>query len=157
MGLGDRNRTCLLLAAIQYYAGFDDNELDSPLEGWANRLHPEERDDVLKNISAYLEEGISAVELEFRFLRKDGSYAWILGRGIVVRNSDGKPYRMTGSVTDITERKASEQLLIHQALYDGLTGLPNRTLLRDRVAQAIRQADRGHTKFALLLMDLDRF
>ena len=54
-----------------------------------------------------------------------------------------------------TERQAAENQ--HQALHDGLTGLPNRTLLRDRTGQAIRQADRELVPAALLLIDLDRF
>jgi diguanylate cyclase (GGDEF)-like protein/PAS domain S-box-containing protein len=137
--------------------GLGDSEQEDHPEEWVDLLHPDDREQVLASIRTYLEEDVHQFEQEFRFRHPDGSYSWILGRGVIVRNPDGVPYRMTGSATDITERKASEQLLVHQALHDGLTGLPNRSLLRDRLAQAIRAADRNHTTFALLLMDLDRF
>ncbi len=61
------------------------------------------------------------------------------------------------SIRDITERKRAEQLLEHQALHDSLTGLPNRTLLHDRLRQALLAARRDGRGVALLVMDLDRF
>jgi diguanylate cyclase (GGDEF)-like protein len=61
------------------------------------------------------------------------------------------------SIRDITARKHAEAAFEHQALHDGLTGLPNRVLLHDRLQQAIRAAQRDHTAVALLVMDLDRF
>jgi diguanylate cyclase (GGDEF)-like protein/PAS domain S-box-containing protein len=60
-------------------------------------------------------------------------------------------------VHDITERKRTEEALAHQALHDGLTGLPNRMLLQDRLAQAIRMSERDGRPFALCVIDLDRF
>jgi diguanylate cyclase (GGDEF)-like protein/PAS domain S-box-containing protein len=60
-------------------------------------------------------------------------------------------------VHDVTERKRTEEALAHQALHDGLTGLPNRLLLQDRLSQAIRLADRDGRSFALCVVDLDRF
>ena len=60
-------------------------------------------------------------------------------------------------VHDITERKRTEEALAHQALHDGLTGLPNRVLLQDRLAQAIRMSERDGRPFALCVIDLDRF
>ena len=137
--------------------GLEDEEMENSIEAWQQRLHIEDKEQALAAVEAYLAGHIHTYEVEFRARRKDGSYCWILSRGVGLRDADGKPYRMTGSHTDITERKTSEQLLEHQALHDGLTGLPNRTLLRDRLAQAIREAERNHTQVALLLMDLDRF
>ncbi len=60
-------------------------------------------------------------------------------------------------VHDVTERKRTEEALAHQALHDGLTGLPNRLLLQDRLTQAIRMADRDGRPMALCVIDLDRF
>jgi diguanylate cyclase (GGDEF)-like protein/PAS domain S-box-containing protein len=60
-------------------------------------------------------------------------------------------------VHDVTERKRTEEALAHQALHDGLTGLPNRLLLQDRLSQGIRMADRDGRSFALCVVDLDRF
>jgi diguanylate cyclase (GGDEF)-like protein/PAS domain S-box-containing protein len=67
------------------------------------------------------------------------------------------PTHWVGVVRDVTERAAHLEVLEHQALYDFLTGLPNRILLRDRIDQAVRQVERQDASLALLVMDLDRF
>jgi diguanylate cyclase (GGDEF)-like protein/PAS domain S-box-containing protein len=69
---------------------------------------------------------------------------------------DGQVY-LYSIVHDVTERKRAEAALTHQALHDGLTGLPNRTLLQDRLEQAIHRGRRQAASVALLLIDLDRF
>ena len=65
--------------------------------------------------------------------------------------------RMAGSQTDISERKASEEKLMRSALYDSLTGLPNRSLLSERLQHLIDSADRRQVEFAVLFLDFDRF
>lgn len=60
-------------------------------------------------------------------------------------------------VRDITERKKSEELIWQQANYDSLTGLPNRNMLHDRMAQALKKAQRNRSKLAILCLDLDKF
>jgi diguanylate cyclase (GGDEF)-like protein len=75
----------------------------------------------------------------------------------LVREEDGEPIRMVGTVHDVTERKALEEQLQHQALHDPLTGLPNRTLFVDRLRQALTRAKRRGGRIAVLFMDLDNF
>lgn len=137
--------------------GYEDHEFANSLAEWQRRVHPEDQQKMQAHMAAYLAGAVSHFEVEFRIRRKDGSYCWILSRGVALRDQTGKPYRMTGSHTDITERKRSEQLLEHQATHDELTGLPNRTLLRERLAAAIAEAQESGGQCALLLMDLDRF
>jgi diguanylate cyclase (GGDEF)-like protein/PAS domain S-box-containing protein len=89
-------------------------------------------------------------------LRADGSELWIeiTGRAL----DAAQPH--AGSVwivTDISERKAAEERAAYLAYYDVLTGLPNRSLVQDRMKQAVAAADRAATKVALLVVDLDRF
>jgi diguanylate cyclase (GGDEF)-like protein/PAS domain S-box-containing protein len=68
-----------------------------------------------------------------------------------------EPRHWVGVVRDVTARAAYLEVLERQALYDALTGLPNRSLLRDRLDQAIRSAGRENASLALCVMDIDRF
>jgi diguanylate cyclase (GGDEF)-like protein/PAS domain S-box-containing protein len=64
---------------------------------------------------------------------------------------------IASQLAQFIERKDAEAKLLHQALHDALTGLPNRTLFHDRVAQGLKRSQRTKTSYAVLLMDLDRF
>ena len=88
---------------------------------------------------------------------KDGSKKWILANVRAVRGPDGKVVRHEGTVQDITERKAAENQVQFLAYYDALTGLPNRSLLQDRLTKALASARRRREKVALVFLDLDRF
>src|SRR5439155_16718075 len=79
-------------------------------------------------------------------------------RGAAVCDAAEKAYRLAGSQTDITARKLAEEKLIYDALHDGLTGLPNRSLFMDRLGQALAfQRRRADYRFAVLFLDVDRF
>jgi diguanylate cyclase (GGDEF)-like protein/PAS domain S-box-containing protein len=138
--------------------GFEENEITNSPSEWFNRVHPEELERVKVEIAAPIE-GISTnFKSEYRILHEDGTYRWMLSQGIAVKDADGKTYRMVGSQTDITLRKEAEAQLLHNAFYDGLTNLPNRALLIDRLGHAIERAKRRQDYlFAVLFLDLDRF
>lgn len=72
-------------------------------------------------------------------------------------NADGKPHRRVALFSDITQKKVSEELIWHQANFDALTGLPNRSMFYDRLAQEMKKAYRKSTSLALLFLDLDGF
>ena len=135
----------------------DDEIGDSPDE-WFKRVHPQDIDQVLSALDAHLQGLISHFEKEYRILHRDGTYRWMLCRGLAVRDATGKAYRMSGSQTDITDRKIAEEQLFHDAFHDALTRLPNRALFMDRLGQAIaRQRRILDYQFAVLFLDLDRF
>ena len=98
-----------------------------------------------------------SLQAEVRFLRKDRGLMWGQTTLTGVRGRDGKITFLIGMVEDVTERKAQEAAIAHQAMHDALTDLPNRALLADRLHQAIRVAKREHHHLALLMMDLDHF
>ena len=94
---------------------------------------------------------------EVEIYRKDGSKKWVLVNLRAVRDAGGKIVLHEGTVEDITDRKLAEERVQFLAYYDALTGLPNRTLLQDRLAKALASARRRKDKVALLFLDLDRF
>ena len=98
-------------------------------------------------IAAHLESETSEFVSEYRMRHMNGSYIWVLSRGIAVRDQVGKAIRMAGSQTDITEGKVANPL----------TDLPNRLYFLDRLDSSIDSAHRNGFLFAVLFVDLDRF
>ena len=130
---------------------------DSPQE-WFSRVHPLDLERVKAEVSAHLAGKSSHLETEHRMLHDDGTYRWVLTRGLAVRDDQGKVVRMAGSQSDITRRKAAEYRLQHDAFHDSLTDLPNRALLMDRLSQAVaRTKRRPDSRFAVLFLDIDGF
>ncbi|MGH2969929.1 MAG: putative bifunctional diguanylate cyclase/phosphodiesterase, partial [Solirubrobacteraceae bacterium] len=131
---------------------------DAPGE-WLGRVHPDDRAGLTQALEGHLSGATQHFESEHRIQHRDGGYRWMLSRGIAVRDHTGRATRVVGSQTDVTDRRQAEQRLQHDALHDALTGLPNRVLFLDRLAQAIRRAQRRHpeTCAAVLFADLDRF
>jgi PAS domain S-box-containing protein len=91
--------------------GYADHEIGDKVAEWETRLHPEDRDRAFMTIHEYFTGKRPAFELEYRLRHKDGSYRWILSRGVAVRDQAGKPLRMAGSHVDLTERRLADQAL----------------------------------------------
>jgi diguanylate cyclase (GGDEF)-like protein/PAS domain S-box-containing protein len=95
--------------------------------------------------------------LEVQLLRHDGVFVHYLCNGVVLKNSKGKVTGFTGTGKDVSERKMAAEHIHHMAHYDILTDLPNRSLLSDRLQQAIISCKRDHSHLALMFLDLDMF
>ncbi len=91
--------------------GYAENEIEDSMKEWEVRLHPEDRDRAFATLHEYFSGKRNTFELEHRLRHKDGTYRWILSRGVVVRNEAGRPIRMAGSHVDLTERRRAEQAL----------------------------------------------
>ncbi len=133
--------------------GYQPGELSPTPEEWLERIHPEDRERVRNELSAHLTGLTPHFESEHRVVHRDGSYRWMLCRGLAVRDTDGQVYRMAGSQTDITQRKQTEFQLRYAATHDSLTDLANRALFLECLAQALQQ----EAAFAVFFLDLDRF
>lgn len=138
--------------------GYEDAEIGNTAGEWFERIHPDDIERVRREITSHRDRLAPHFESEHRIRHADGTYRWVLSRGLAVRDAEDQAYRMAGSQTDITERRATEEQLLHNALYDGLTGLPNRHLFLDRLEHALeRRKRRPDYLFAVLFLDLDRF
>ncbi|WP_168204731.1 EAL domain-containing protein [Noviherbaspirillum sp. UKPF54] len=137
--------------------GYGEQDFPNSIETWKMRVHPDDLNGALNAVRAAVRAGMP-VMFEFRFLCGDGKWKWARARGIVVGHEDSdKPSRMTGTVTDISQKKESDELIWRQANFDALTGLPNRRLFRDRLDQEVRKAPRSPHTMSLMFIDLDRF
>lgn len=99
--------------------------------------------------------GAPSSSAELRFLRADGSEVWASVTASEARGT--RDVRLIVLAEDVTERKALEARLLNQAFYDGLTGLANRSLFRDRVEHALARSVRERASVVVLFLDLDHF
>jgi diguanylate cyclase (GGDEF)-like protein/PAS domain S-box-containing protein len=128
--------------------GLEEAEIGSSPEEWFRLVHPEDIERVKEAVALHLQGATSHLEAEYRIKHQNGTYRWMLSRGLAIRDSEGSPTRMAGSQTDINDGKVA----------DALTGLPNRLLFMDRLERALKRSKKKNTfLFALLFLDLDRF
>ena len=128
------------------------------MAAWFELVHPDDLERLRHEIDGSVAGESPYFENEHRIRHGDGTWRWVLCRGLSTCNVAGAPVRITGSLSDITERRNAEERLIHDALHDSLTGLPNRTLLMDRITQCVRRGERAPAGgCAVLYIDLDRF
>jgi diguanylate cyclase (GGDEF)-like protein/PAS domain S-box-containing protein len=125
---------------------------------WDLLVHPDDQEvrEFLRRL--YMQEDIPQnFSVECRMRCRDGSYLWVRIRGTVVQENVQKSNRIIGVTSDISLQKETESMLANRAMYDRLTGLPNRYLLDDRLQQHIANTSRSGDSFILVTLDLDFF
>jgi len=126
--------------------------------GFLARVHPQDRDAVCARARALLAGECDEAHIEFRMLTHQDSWVWVLLSGkVVVRDAAGRAERAVGTIADSDLRKRSEERLYRAANFDVLTGLPNRTLLEDRLGRALAESKRSARATAMMFVNLDRF
>jgi PAS domain S-box-containing protein len=95
---------------IDSVMGYPPGEFPRTMEGWAATIHTEDKDSVLTAVEDHLK-GVAPYLVEYRVGRRDGKWRWWSARGTALRNNQGEPYKMIGSITDITERRLAEETL----------------------------------------------
>lgn len=137
--------------------GYRDEELPNEFSTWENLVDETDRDRSLAMLNDYMNGRRDNFHIELRMRHKDGHWVDILSRASMVLDEDGKVIRVVGTHVDISEKKRQEAHILHQAHYDSLTGLPNRYLAMDRLAQLQKEGKRKGLGVAVLFLDLDGF
>jgi diguanylate cyclase (GGDEF)-like protein/PAS domain S-box-containing protein len=128
--------------------GLSRTDVGNSPEDWLSRIHEQDRPRLESALEAHWSGAEPSLRFEHRVLHRDGGYRWILCNGLCERRRDGKPTRMAGSITDITEDKVK----------DPLTGLGNRLHFTELLSRAIASYKQDSSlSFAVLFLDLDRF
>jgi diguanylate cyclase (GGDEF)-like protein/PAS domain S-box-containing protein len=138
-------------------AGCGADEVGRGPHEWFDRIHPDDIVAVRGSIREHLEQRTRHLRIEYRLRHQDGSYRWMLARAASLRDPSGSPVRLAGSQTDIHELRSNEEQLRHLAIHDRLTGLPNRTLLSDRLERLLQRRKQDGTSVAVLCLGVDRF
>jgi diguanylate cyclase (GGDEF)-like protein/PAS domain S-box-containing protein len=130
------------------------SEVYADWRAWLAHVHEDDREAVRARMDDLQQ---SELELEFRVCPPGHEMRYVLMRVYLVRDGEGRFVRRAGVMQDVTERKAQDARIEHLAYHDSLTGLPNRTMLMDRLGHALSQAQRLDQHVAVLFIDLDRF
>ena len=141
--------------AYQKVLGYSPEELKATSS--IEQIHPDDRARVLKAAERASLSG-RGERMEYRVRHKDGTWRTLESTASPIRNAKGQTEKLVIVNRDITERKRAEEMLVHNALHDGLTNLPNRALFLDRLQHALTLSKkRSNYKFAVLLIDVDDF
>ena len=138
--------------------GLKRGALEGPASRWLEVLHPLDRDRFRASLDSVLEQRRGRLVQDFRLRTPDGNYLWFALKTRPVVGSDGEVVRLVGTLTDVTEFKTAEERLLHDAVHDNLTGLPNRQLFIDRLEAVLGFAKADPAmKCTVVVIDLDRF
>jgi diguanylate cyclase (GGDEF)-like protein/PAS domain S-box-containing protein len=138
--------------------GLDRGGLEGAAASWLDLLHPFEQDRYRACLDAILEQRRGRIDQEFRLRAADGHYLCFRLRARPVVGPDGEVIRVVGTLSDVTEDRNAQERLLHDAVHDNLTGLPNRALFFDRLEAALEFARmEKDVRPSVLCIDIDRF
>ncbi|MEK6211380.1 MAG: EAL domain-containing protein [Pseudomonadota bacterium] len=143
--------------SYQRLFGYRSDELQPNMESWFGHIHADDRLRVQQRLLDIINSSQNLWNDEFRLMRHDQTVAHVHARGFVNRDDAGSALKMLGVLQDITARKESEERTRFLADHDELTGLPNRSLFKQSLAQGIQRAERSGKFLSVLFLDLDRF
>jgi diguanylate cyclase (GGDEF)-like protein/PAS domain S-box-containing protein len=144
----------LIEAALGLRAG----ELSTKVDDFLKHLHPSDRDRFQLILGTMQERSWAKIRTDFRMRHADNSYRWFELEAASVPNADARALRCVGLMRDITDAKRSHDRLLHDAVHDSLTGLPNRELMLDRLGVAVMRAKSNDgASPCILFIDIDKF
>jgi len=141
---------------IERALGYSKGTLSCGTEDWLQYVHASDRERVKVMLWTVRERDGGDLEMDLRMRRSDGSYLWYELRGRALKLPQSQILQCIGLMRDVTTQKRSEERLTHNAVYDALTGHPNRELFLDRASQAILRCDAEGTKPTVIVIDIDQ-
>jgi diguanylate cyclase (GGDEF)-like protein/PAS domain S-box-containing protein len=135
--------------------GYSEQELQAANETVIS--YPGDQENEQQDLARLLAGEIPSYHVEKRYRHAEGHVVWTLVGVSLIVDHEGKPLHLIRQIEDITERKEAVERLTYQAVHDSLTGLANRSLLQDRLNQAISRAAREKSITAVMFLDLDHF
>ena len=143
---------------ISMKLGLSPGTMHGAARNWLPRLHPDDRDRFRATLDVLLEHRRGRLNHEFRIRAEDGHFHWLSIRARPVLGSNGEIIRCVGTIVDITEQKNSVERLLHDAVHDNLTGLPNRQVFLDRLQAVLTLASDGNQlRPTVMVIDIDRY
>ena len=143
---------------ISVKLGLSPGTMHGAARNWLPRLHPDDRDRFRATLDVLLEHRRGRLNHEFRIRAEDGHFHWLSIRARPVLGSNGEIIRCVGTIVDITEQKNSVERLLHDAVHDNLTGLPNRQVFLDRLQAVLTLASDGNQlRPTVMVIDIDRY
>ncbi|MDP4023398.1 EAL domain-containing protein [Methylobacterium sp. NEAU 140] len=143
---------------IEGQLGLPRGALEGPASNWLGAMHPFDVERYSAALDTVIEERRGRIVHDFRLRSAAGTYFWYRLKARPVIGADGEVIRVVGTVADVTEVKTAEERLLHDAVHDSLTGLPNRELFGDRLDAALAFAGQDpRLKPTVIVLDIDRF
>jgi diguanylate cyclase (GGDEF)-like protein/PAS domain S-box-containing protein len=143
---------------VEAQLGLRRGSLEGPASGWLDILHPFDRDRYRACLDTLIEQGRGRIGQDFRLRAADGHYFWYVLKARPVVGPNGEVVRVIGTLSDVTEARTAEERLLHDAVHDNLTGLPNRELFFDRLEAALVQGGvTDDVQPVVMAIDIDRF
>ncbi len=137
--------------------GFSEQTFNYDSETWVKLVYPEDISDLNDDIQNHLNGKSEFFENKHRMFCADGSLIWVKVRGKALFDETGKPTRMVGFLSDISEETKQQEKLDHIAKHDVLTDLPNRFMLNELLQSLMSRSERNGSLLAVLYLDLDGF
>ncbi len=140
---------------VENALGVSPGTLRCAADSWLQHLHASDRERMRLNLWTLRERQGGDMNHEFRMKRADGGYLWYELRAAVTQQRTTRTLRGVGLLRNITAQKRAQERLLHNAIRDGLTGLPNRELFLDRLETAVARARHENIKPTVFFIDLD--
>jgi diguanylate cyclase (GGDEF)-like protein/PAS domain S-box-containing protein len=132
--------------------------LEGAASEWLDLIHPFDRDRYATSLDAIIEQRRGRIVQDFRIRAGSGAFHWFRLKARPVVGLDNEVVRIVGTLADVTDAKTAEERLLHDAVHDNLTGLPNRELFNDRLDAALTLASQDEAmRPTLMVVDIDRF